>query len=1044
MPLWGQLDAGPLLRILGLADFWEAHPAANYEQQTDDMLGGLHGQGVSVVYLILGGARDVRAYVGLQGPNADPELLRATLAGVFPGILLPAASESGLGAALKDTPLFTHMGRLSGIPTRKGGAGSGGANEPRATEDRKVTPARSTGGDAGAGHQIERLLRGLVGQAWGYLVRATPVPAADVLAKSRARFQELTAASAYVNYQHTRQIQEMHTIGPNQQQGISDAMNRNLTDYQAQHCLRLLERDLERLTLGQAVGMWQVAVTFFAPDPATLGRLAALLRAVFAGADSTPEPLRTFACRPGKAGGSDPFATLLSSAELAALVQLPRQEFPGYRIAPYTQFDLDPPHAPAAEPINLGKILDGGRETGNWLVISRYDFAKHGLVAGVTGSGKTNTLFYVLDKLWREAHVPFLVVEPAKTEYRHLRAAAMPDLQIYTLGDERWAPFRLNPFEFEIASADQRIHVQTHIDYLKSVFNAAFILYAPMPYVLETCLHEIYQDRGWDLTTSQNRRLPLPGTAASVRAPEYDYPVFPTLADLYRKIDEVVDRLGYEERIQMDVKAGLKARVGSLLLGSKGLMLGARHSVPLQELLSRPTVLELEAIGNDDEKAFVIGLILTRLYEYRRLQAMRGDDLPPLQHVAVFEEAHRLLKNVPTEVETEGANLKGQAVETFANMLSEIRAYGQGVLIAEQIPAKLAPDVLKNTNLKLMHRIVAEDDRQALGATMNLAERQSRYVTSLGAGQAVAYAEGADRPYLVQVPAHAAKGQGSRRITNQQVAEAMGQALADARYDPVPGYSRYLCADGRFDPRLRDLALQLAELPALRAHFRRYFLSALLEPERAVQDYGQLLHLVRQETTNFKLKPADLAQATTAVFLHCLDDLFEARGRGYRWFYNVTAALRDQAAEALVAVARGFDPADANGLARLTADVTARLNVLATGYRQQTAREHGPFAGCVVCQRRCLYRYDVAPFASDKVSEHDFVSAIRESGGEDAMWNALAAVSRQVSGRVVETGNDETRNEVALCFATQMAAALDFGPANERKLARSVQVKLGA
>ncbi|MFZ2422908.1 MAG: hypothetical protein WA029_17385, partial [Anaerolineae bacterium] len=62
---------------------------------------------------------------------------------------------------------------------------------------------------------------------------------------------------------------------------------------------------------------------------------------------------------------------------------------------------------------------------------------------------------------------------------------------------------------------------------------------------METCLHEIYQDKGWDLTTSQNRRLP-----PQERGNEAKWPVFPTLGDLYRKVDEVVDRLGYEERIQ--------------------------------------------------------------------------------------------------------------------------------------------------------------------------------------------------------------------------------------------------------------------------------------------------------------------------------------------------------------------------------------------------------------------------------------------------------------------------------------------------------------
>jgi hypothetical protein len=308
----------------------------------------------------------------------------------------------------------------------------------------------------------------------------------------------------------------------------------------------------------------------------------------------------------------------------------------------------------------------------------------------------------------------------------------------------------------------------------------------------------------------------------------------------------------------------------------------------------------------------------------------------------------------------------------------------------------------------------------------------------------VAYAEGADRPYLVQVPAHAAKQQDSRKITNRQVANAMGQALSDARYDPAPLYSRYLGVDDGFDPRLRDLALQLIGLPAFQSYFNRYFLSALLEPDRAVQDYGQLLHFIRQETTNLRLKPADLTQLAIAVLLHALDDLFETRGRGYHWLYNVTATLRDQAGEAFVTVAQGFDPADSGGLAQLTADVTAKLKTFTTGYRQQTTREHGPFAGCIVCQQRCLYRYDVARLVADKALEHDFVTAIRETGGDEAMWNSLAAIGVRAATKAVETNNEATRHEIALCFAAQMGAALDFGLTNERKLTRSMRLKLGS
>ncbi len=1029
-PVWGQLESVPFVRVMGLARFWEGDDAVAFEQCIEDLVVGVCGQALPLLFLVLGGRHGVQVYLGLEEPGAEA-LLRTSLTAVFPGILLEEQTTLRPGSSLNTQGYFAHLGRLTGIPSRK----TGYPTTQPSDQPTNLPIYQSANLPV---HQIERLLRGLYGQTWGYFVHAAPVDPGEVARQAQRLFEQLSAVSGHVDWQHSRQAQMLQTIGPNQQRSESESLNRTVTDYRAKRCLELLERQLQRLEGGKAQGMWQTDVHFFAAEPATLGQMRALLGAVFSGPDSTPDPVRTFACRRETRSQAEDFTTLLHSGELATLVQLPRQEFPGYRVTDYARFDTDP--LTALPPVggderggvNVGKILDGQRATGNWFVIPSHDFAKHGLVVGVTGSGKTNTLFYLLDKLWDAGRgVPFLVIEPAKAEYRDLRAIpSLKNLHVYTLGDETVAPFRLNPFEFEVGPAG-RIHVQTHIDYLKSVFNAAFILYAPMPYVLETCLHEIYQDKGWDLTTGLNRRLPPQEQGNETR-----WPVFPTLGDLYRKIDKVVERLGYEERIKMDVRASLQTRVGSLMLGSKGLMLDTPHSVPMADLLSYPTVLELERIGNDDEKAFLIGLILTRLYEYRRLQAQAGAIGDSLQHVAVFEEAHRLLKNVPTEVETEAANVKGQAVETFANMLSEVRAYGQGILIAEQIPTKLAPDAVKNTNLKLMHRIVAADDREAMGGTMNLDEPQLRAVASLPVGQAVAYAEGADSPYLLQIVNYKRRLEG-QRVRDVQIAQAIREAVQTSLYDPAPGYSQYVArVDGRFDPSVRDRALGIMRRPDFTRLWARYFLSALLDPSQAVRGYPALLRLQRGVTGG--LKPDAERQTMLALLLHAAADHFEARGRVYGWFYNVAERLRVQFVAAAASVIQGFEN-DQEVLARLAGAIELPLRAFAEAYRQQVTREAGPFAGCVFCPRRCLYRHEVALLAADRTLERDFVATIRETQDDQAMWQRLACLCEEAASQLVAVSDPAVAQKVALCYATQMGARLDFSSANQRKLVKNVR-----
>jgi hypothetical protein len=82
---------------------------------------------------------------------------------------------------------------------------------------------------------------------------------------------------------------------------------------------------------------------------------------------------------------------------------------------------------------------------------------------------------------------------------------------------------------------------------------------------------------------------------------------------------------------------------------------------------------------------------------------------------------------------------KKHAVETFADMLAEIRKYGESIIIADQIPNKLTPEVLKNTNIKIVHRLFAQDDKDVIGSTMSLTEEQRNFLSNLEIGHAVIF-----------------------------------------------------------------------------------------------------------------------------------------------------------------------------------------------------------------------------------------------------------------------------------------------------------------
>lgn len=196
--------------------------------------------------------------------------------------------------------------------------------------------------------------------------------------------------------------------------------------------------------------------------------------------------------------------------------------------------------------------------------------------------------------------------------------------------------------------------------------------------------------------------------------------VFPTIEQLYYKIPIIVEEMGYDYREQKNIIGALQARIHSLRIGVKGQCLNVRRSTEINQILNSNVIIELEGIADEETKAFIMSLLMVQLMEYRVNQK---DSQKELKHLFLMEEAHRLLKNIESG-SGENADPRGNAVEMFCNMLAELRSKGQGFIVADQIPSKLAPDIVKNTNLKILHRIVTEEDRELMGKSMHMNDSQ--------------------------------------------------------------------------------------------------------------------------------------------------------------------------------------------------------------------------------------------------------------------------------------------------------------------------------
>src|SRR6202012_2204336 len=103
--------------------------------------------------------------------------------------------------------------------------------------------------------------------------------------------------------------------------------------------------------------------------------------------------------------------------------------------------------------------------------------------------------------------------------------------------------------------------------------------------------------------------------------------------------------VGYSQRVTDDVLGFIRVRLASLRYGTTGRFLEGGHPLDLAALLRRNGVLEIEDVGDDGGKAFLMGTVPSRLAEQWRL-AYRdaGSKGNGLAHLTVVEEAHRLLR----------------------------------------------------------------------------------------------------------------------------------------------------------------------------------------------------------------------------------------------------------------------------------------------------------------------------------------------------------------------------------------------------------------
>ena len=410
-------------------------------------------------------------------------------------------------------------------------------------------------------------------------------------------------------------------------------------------------------------------------------------------------------------------AMLLSSQELSRQMALPQKSVVGVGVMEYAPFGREVIRKTplrAGSVMRVGAVSHMGKAFPNQpVLLDMQSMTAHTFIAGTNGSGKSNTVFRLLEELMR-ASIPFMVIEPAKGEYKNVFGREK-NVKVYGSNRAKTELLRINPFWF-----NEDVAVLEHIDKLIEIFNASWPMYAAMPAVLKASIESAYRACGWNLAESTCK--------GGCR-------IFPTVKDVLEEFNSKMDSTTFSQEVKGNYVGALSTRMESLCNGLYGEIFGGIN-LSDEELFDSNVIIDLSRVGSAETKSMIMGMLLIRLQEYR----MSGEAMNlPLRHVTVLEEAHHLLRRTSMAQSDEGSNMLGKSVEMISNSIAEMRSYGEGFIIVDQSPGLLDMSVLRNTNTKMILRLPESGDRDMVGNTMGLTPAQIYELSRLKTGVCAIY-----------------------------------------------------------------------------------------------------------------------------------------------------------------------------------------------------------------------------------------------------------------------------------------------------------------
>lgn len=549
---------------------------------------------------------------------------------------------------------------------------------------------------------------------------------------------------------------QSHTYGNAIQEGTStgssNGVNLNTENKTVTCMLERIDSQLKRIRECESLGMWECAAYFLSPNNGVAEIAAANYKALMRGENSGVEvsAINTW-YKSGKKTDSiqeiknyvvnflapvfkygdlelNP-CTMISGRELAIHMNLPKKSVRGLPVIEYADFGrevITPYSNNEKETLLIGNIYNKGiADEQEQVRINKQSLTMHTFVTGSTGSGKSNIVYNMLSQC-EELNTKFLVIEPAKGEYKNLFCNCA---NIYGTNPKKTPLLRINPFKFP-----EDMHVLEHIDRLIEIFNVCWPMYAAMPALLKEAVEKAYEKLGWDLDSSVCK---------------YGE-VYPNFEDLLDALENVISKSEYSVEVKSNYQGALLTRVRSLTNGLNR-QIFTDQALAFEHLFDENVVVDISRVGSIETKALIMGILVMQLQEYRMSNSGMNENL---KHITVLEEAHNLLKRTSVEATGEGSGLVGKSVEMITNAIAEMRTYGEGFVIVDQSPELLDQAVIKNTNTKIILRLPDYEDRVLCGRSAGLNDAQIEELAKLPTGVAAVYQNNWLEPVLCKAYEH--------------------------------------------------------------------------------------------------------------------------------------------------------------------------------------------------------------------------------------------------------------------------------------------------